>query len=180
MDILLHFHQCIILRQTVLNIRKQQILQECKTTLTTLQNYPDITILQKVYILACLSKKHILFSEYFFGNKADFSMWKLMQIFCPANFSMTNLTAAQEAEYREAFLIFDRNGDGKITNEVICSRSSGKRTHNGKTILNHLIELKLKFQELKTVMKSLGQNPTDTELREMILEVDKLLLKFKI
>ena len=102
-------------------------MQEFKTTLSTLQNYPDITILQKVYILACLSKKHILFSEYFFGNKADFSMWKLMQIFCPANFSMTNLTAAQEAEYREAFLIFDRNGDGKITNEVICSRSIGKQ-----------------------------------------------------
>ena len=38
---------------------------------------------------------------------------------------MTNLTAAQEAEYREAFLIFDRNGDGKITNEVIFSRSMG-------------------------------------------------------
>ena len=48
-----------------------------------------------------------------------------MQIFCPAKFSMTNLTAAQEAEYREAFLIFDRNGDGKITNEVIFSRSMG-------------------------------------------------------
>ena len=29
-------------------------------------------------------------------------------------------------------------------------------------------------------MKSLGQNPTDTELREMILEVDELLLKFQI
>ena len=48
-----------------------------------------------------------------------------MQIFCRAKFSMTNLTAAQEAEYREAFLIFDRNGDGKITNEVIFSRSMG-------------------------------------------------------
>ena len=32
---------------------------------------------------------------------------------------MTKLTAEQEAEYREAFLIFDRDGDGKITNEVI-------------------------------------------------------------
>ena len=27
------------------------------------------------------------------------------------------------------------------------------------------------MQELKTVMKSLGQNPTDAELKEMILEV---------
>ena len=32
---------------------------------------------------------------------------------------MTKLTEEQEAEYREAFLIFDRDGDGKITNEVI-------------------------------------------------------------
>ena len=32
---------------------------------------------------------------------------------------MTMLTEEQEAEYREAFLIFDRDGDGKITNEVI-------------------------------------------------------------
>ena len=31
---------------------------------------------------------------------------------------MTKLTAEQEAEYKEAFLIFDRDGDGKITNEV--------------------------------------------------------------
>ena len=41
-------------------------------------------------------------------------MWSQTQ----SNLSMASLTAAQEAEYREAFLIFDRNGDGKITNEV--------------------------------------------------------------
>ena len=29
----------------------------------------------------------------------------------------------------------------------------------------------VEMQELKTVMKSLGQNPTDAELKEMILEV---------
>ena len=138
MDILLHFHQCIILRQTVLNIRKQQILQECKTTLTTLQNYPDIT---KGLHFSVSSKEAYPIFRIFLGSKADFSMWKGMQIICPAKFSMTNLTAAQEAEYREAFLIFDRNGDGKITNEVICSRSIGKWIHNGKTIQNHFIKL---------------------------------------
>ena len=36
---------------------------------------------------------------------------------------MTKLTAEQEAEYKEAFLIFDRDGDGKITNEVFFSSS---------------------------------------------------------
>ena len=37
---------------------------------------------------------------------------------------MTKLTAEQEAEYKEAFLIFDRDGDGKITNEVRSSHIS--------------------------------------------------------
>ena len=71
---------------------------------------------------------------------------------------MSSLTAAQEAEYREAFLIFDRNGDGKITNEV----EKEKRV---------LLLKEFNLQELATVMKSLGQNPTEAQLKEMILEV---------
>ena len=47
------------------------------------------------------------------------------------------------AEFREAFSLFDKDGDGTITTK-----------------------------ELGTVMKSLGQNPTDDELEEMINEVD--------
>ena len=46
-------------------------------------------------------------------------------------------------EFREAFSLFDKDGDGTITTK-----------------------------ELGTVMKSLGQNPTDDELEEMINEVD--------
>ena len=53
------------------------------------------------------------------------------------------LTAEQEAEFKEAFALFDKNGDGTIT-----------------------------VFELGTVMKSLGQNPTDEELQDMINEVD--------
>ena len=45
---------------------------------------------------------------------------------------MTKLTAEQEAEYKEAFLIFDRDGDGKITNEVepslICPQEDSNST----------------------------------------------------
>ena len=45
---------------------------------------------------------------------------------------MTKLTAEQEAEYKEAFLIFDRDGDGKITNEVepslICPQDNNNST----------------------------------------------------
>jgi len=47
------------------------------------------------------------------------------------------------AELREAFCLFDIDGDGKITTD-----------------------------ELGTVMKSLGMNPSADQLREMIDEVD--------
>ena len=47
------------------------------------------------------------------------------------------------SEFREAFSLFDKDGDGTI---------SGK--------------------ELGTVMRSLGQNPTEVELQDMINEVD--------
>ena len=54
--------------------------------------------------------------------KVSFSACEVKHSFSvKSNLSMASLTAAQEAEYREAFLIFDRNGDGKITNEVIFS-----------------------------------------------------------
>ncbi len=53
------------------------------------------------------------------------------------------MTPEKEAEYREAFQLFDKNGDGTIT--VI---------------------------ELGTVMRNLGNNPTDAELQDMINEVD--------
>ena len=53
------------------------------------------------------------------------------------------MTAEKEAEYREAFALFDKNGDGTIT-----------------------------VTELGTVMRNLGNNPTDSELQDMINEVD--------
>jgi calmodulin len=53
------------------------------------------------------------------------------------------LTADQVAEFKEAFALFDKDGDGTID-----------------------------IKELGTVMRSLGQTPTDAELRDMINEVD--------
>ena len=47
------------------------------------------------------------------------------------------------AEFKEAFSLFDKNGDGFISSK-----------------------------ELGIVMRSLGQNPTEAELQDMINEVD--------
>eukprot|EP00854_Cymbomonas_tetramitiformis_P005227 gene5227-6357_t len=53
------------------------------------------------------------------------------------------LSDEQIAEFKEAFAIFDKDGDGTIVTE-----------------------------ELETVMRALGQNPTEKELEDMINEVD--------
>lgn len=54
-----------------------------------------------------------------------------------------NLSEEKIAEFRAAFELFDKDRDGKITTK-----------------------------ELGTVMRNLGQNPTDNELQDMIEEVD--------
>ena len=54
-----------------------------------------------------------------------------------------NLSEEKIAEFRAAFELFDKDRDGKITTK-----------------------------ELGTVMRSLGQNPTEAELQDMINEVD--------
>ncbi|CAL9194543.1 unnamed protein product [Musa hybrid cultivar] len=56
---------------------------------------------------------------------------------------MDLLTEEQISEFQEAFCLFDKDGDGCIT-----------------------------LEELGTVIKSLGQNPSEEELHEMIREVD--------
>ncbi|KAJ1697109.1 hypothetical protein LUZ62_027547 [Rhynchospora pubera] len=56
---------------------------------------------------------------------------------------MEVLTHEQIAEYREAFSLFDKDNDGFITK-----------------------------QELATVIRQLGQNPSDEDVQEMISEVD--------
>lgn len=63
----------------------------------------------------------------------------------PSNLSTMadQLTEDQIAEFKEAFSLFDKDGDGTITNK-----------------------------ELGTVMRSLGQNPTEAELQDMVNEVD--------
>ncbi|CAL9155709.1 unnamed protein product, partial [Musa hybrid cultivar] len=59
------------------------------------------------------------------------------------SFDMDILTDEQIIEFQEAFCLFDKDGDGCIT-----------------------------LEELGTVIKSLGQDPSEEELQEMIREVD--------
>jgi len=54
------------------------------------------------------------------------------------------ITPQQRAELQEAFRLFDKNGDGKISSK-----------------------------ELKDVMTQLGQKPTDKEVADMIKSVDQ-------
>ena len=63
------------------------------------------------------------------------------------------LTEEQIAEFKEAFSLFDKDGDGTITTK-----------------------------ELGTVMRSLGQNPTEAELQDMVtflfLFINTILVSF--
>lgn len=54
------------------------------------------------------------------------------------------MTQETIAEYKEAFRLFDRNDDGRIT-----------------------------AQELGSVLRSLGQTPTDSELENLVYNVDE-------
>merc|ERR1712137_518746 len=58
-------------------------------------------------------------------------------------YTIMSLTQDQKDEMREAFQLFDKDGDGTISTA-----------------------------ELGTAMRALGQNPTEKELQEMIAEVD--------
>eukprot|EP00761_Pharyngomonas_kirbyi_P014043 gb/GECH01014073.1/.p1 GENE.gb/GECH01014073.1/~~gb/GECH01014073.1/.p1 ORF type:complete len:150 (+),score=52.36 gb/GECH01014073.1/:1-450(+) len=54
------------------------------------------------------------------------------------------LSESQVAEFKEAFSLFDKDGDGAIS-----------------------------LDELGTVMRSLGQNPSEGELKQIINDIDK-------
>eukprot|EP01018_Ginkgo_biloba_P008250 Gb_30717 [translate_table: standard] len=81
--------------------------------------------------------------RFWVGSNLLHLYWRLVG-FDPGSRAMADqLTEDQIAEFKEAFSLFDKDGDGCITTK-----------------------------ELGTVMRSLGQNPTEAELQDMINEVD--------
>ena len=70
------------------------------------------------------------------------SLWHKREL-ASATSSSESLTTAVLHSVQEAFTVYDKNNDGTITTK-----------------------------ELSTVMRSLGQNPTDAEVQDIINEVD--------
>ncbi|CAG8656450.1 5350_t:CDS:2 [Acaulospora colombiana] len=71
---------------------------------------------------------------------------------CPS-IASTPIDASHHSEFKEAFSLFDK-GDSYL--RYVCTLQPADQV----------------CQELGTVMRSLGQNPTDAELQDMINEVD--------
>lgn len=69
---------------------------------------------------------------------------KTYELYVKIDISEYGLTEEQVAEFKEVFMLFDKDEDGSIT-----------------------------MAELGVVMRSLGQRPTETELRNMVLDVDQ-------
>ncbi|KAM9294541.1 calmodulin-alpha-like [Gastrophryne carolinensis] len=70
-------------------------------------------------------------------------LWQVEQISSLTLFHADQLTEEQIAEFKEAFSLSDKDGDGTLT-----------------------------IKELGTVMRSLGQNPTEAELQDMMNTAD--------
>lgn len=100
--------------------------------------------MRKIALISVIKTKLI----FYHCNLRNLSSINILPPFFPLSLFVNNmsekLTEEQVAEFREAFKIFDKDGDGKID-----------RT------------------ELGTVMRALGQNPTQREIDDLVNEIDQ-------
>ncbi|XP_070492933.1 uncharacterized protein [Chironomus tepperi] len=78
------------------------------------------------------------------GQRNKKNKKKTYELYVKIDLSEYGLTEEQVAEFKEVFMLFDKDEDGSIT-----------------------------MAELAVVMRSLGQRPTETELRNMVNDVDQ-------
>ncbi|KAI1193610.1 calmodulin-like protein [Nemania serpens] len=96
-----------------------------------------------------------------------------------------SLTEEQVSEFKEAFSLFDKDGDGEYklalhhdaSGRMIPSSPERSISAGPSYALLSLCRPLLRHgqittKELGTVMRSLGQNPSESELQDMINEVD--------
>lgn len=88
---------------------------------------------------------------------------------------MEGLSEEQVAEFKEAFALFDKDGDGVITTKELgtvraCVLWANPRICMGQ---QHQQNHAYKLCVLMQVMRSLGQNPSDMEIQDMINEIDE-------
>ncbi|KAF5900580.1 calmodulin, partial [Clarias magur] len=119
----------------------------CFVTFTTM-GFGDMVSGQREYFEASWYYQIANVLAIFLGVCCTYSLSNLIAIMIKAILNWIlgkadQLTEEQIAEFKEAFSLFDKDGDGTITTK-----------------------------ELGTVMRSLGQNPTEAELQDMINEVD--------
>ncbi|PKU63018.1 Calmodulin [Dendrobium catenatum] len=79
------------------------------------------------------------------------------------------LTDEQISEFKEAFSLFDKDGDGEMIRLISLDYPWFLRIL---VVYSALSASCITTKELGTVMRSLGQNPTEAELQDMINEVD--------
>ncbi|XP_073105225.1 calmodulin-like [Elaeis guineensis] len=85
-----------------------------------------------------------------------------------------HLTDEQIAKFKEVFSLFDKDGDGNTSLLLSCGIIERRILNDTFGIRKDLRDGMglITAKELDTVMTSLGQNPTEAELQDMINEVD--------
>ena len=95
-----------------------------------------------------------------------------MQNACQTSVMAESLTEEQTAEFKEAFALFDKDGDGTIRKQWEWRHYIVQTPPHIPPQCQTILKVCCSTRELGTVLSSLGQKQTPAELSEMIKEVD--------